>query len=79
VPAGGQVSFDDIGKQIKLPEQIVRRILRHAMTMRVFYEPVPGMVGHTKTSKALQNSTLNDWVKCGTHEMWPAAIKVCYI
>ncbi|KAH7320605.1 S-adenosyl-L-methionine-dependent methyltransferase [Stachybotrys elegans] len=75
VPAGGQVSFHDIGKQIKLPEQIVRRVLRHAMTMRVFHEPTPGMVAHTKTSKALQNSILNDWVKCGTQEMWPAAVK----
>ncbi|KAK0666050.1 S-adenosyl-L-methionine-dependent methyltransferase [Cercophora samala] len=78
VPAGGRASFDDIAAQIPgLTESIVRRLLRHAMTMRVFHEPEPGMVAHTKASKALQaNPVLNAWLRNGTHEMWPAAVKM---
>ncbi|RYP61899.1 hypothetical protein DL770_009691 [Monosporascus sp. CRB-9-2] len=75
VPPGGQISFADIAAQVPgLSEPIVRRLLRHAMTMRVFREPEAGMVAHTKTSKALQvKPVLNAWLRNGTHEMWPAA------
>ncbi|RYO94412.1 hypothetical protein DL762_000508 [Monosporascus cannonballus] len=45
VPSGGQISFADIAAQVPdLSEPIVRRLLRHAMTMRVFCEPEAGMM-----------------------------------
>lgn len=78
VPAGGRVSFARVAAQIPgMDESIVRRLLRHAMTMRVFCEPEPGMVAHTKASKALQvDPLLNAWLRNGTHEMWPAAVRM---
>lgn len=48
VPSGGQTSFQEIATKTGLSEVNVRRVLRHAMTMRVFQEPEPGMVAHTK-------------------------------
>jgi hypothetical protein len=77
IPPGGQTSYGDIAEQTGLSEQIVLRLLRHAMTMRVFREPEPGMVAHTKVSKTLANPVMNDWLRIGTEEMWPAATKVC--
>ena len=76
IPSGGQISFSDIAKQTELSEQIIVRLLRHAMTMRVFREPEPGMVAHTQASKMLASPFMNDWLKVGTEEMWPAAVKV---
>ncbi|RYP66866.1 hypothetical protein DL769_005898 [Monosporascus sp. CRB-8-3] len=78
VPSGGQISFADIAAQVPgLSEPIVRRLLRHAITMRVFREPEAGMVAHTKASKALQvKPVLNAWLRNGTHEMWPAAVRM---
>lgn len=76
VPPGGKTTFADIAKQTGLEEQAVRRVLRHAITMRVFREPEPGVVAHTQASKALMDPVANDWVGCGTDEMWPAATKV---
>lgn len=75
VPSGGRISFADIAKQTPLTEQMVGRILRHAMTMRIFYEPEPGMVGHTKASKILVDPITNDWLRVGTEEMWSASTK----
>lgn len=46
------------------------------MTMRVFHEPEPGIVAHTQASKVLMDPVANDWMGCGTEEMWPAATKV---
>ncbi|KAG8169256.1 hypothetical protein KVR01_000001 [Diaporthe batatas] len=76
VPLGGKVSFADIAKQTPLTEQMVTRILRHAMTMRIFHEPEPGMVAHTKASKILTDAVINNWLRVGTEEMWPASAKV---
>ncbi|KAF7527536.1 hypothetical protein G7054_g10430 [Neopestalotiopsis clavispora] len=76
VPAGGQTTYANIAEQTGLDERSVRRVIRHAITMRVFREPEPGVVAHTQASKALTNPIANDWVSCGTEEMWPASSKM---
>jgi hypothetical protein len=76
VPPGGLVSYADIAKQTPLTEQMVTRILRQAMTLRIFCEPEKGMVGHTKASKILIDPVTNDWLGAGSEELWPAATKV---
>jgi hypothetical protein len=76
VPSNGQVSFGEIASATPMTERMIARLLRHAMTMRVFHEPEPGMVAHTSASKVLSHSAANDWLHSGTREMWPAATKV---
>lgn len=76
VPAGGQTTFAEIAKKTGLDEGAVRRTLRNAMTMRIFREPEPGVVAHTQASKALMDPVANDWMGCGTEEMWRAATRV---
>ncbi|KAI2601754.1 sterigmatocystin 8-O-methyltransferase [Hypoxylon sp. NC1633] len=75
VPLGGHTSFAELAKQTGLEDQMITRLLRHAMTMRIFREPEPGQVAHTKASKLIASSHMNAWLKIGTHEMWPAATK----
>ncbi|KAI0871506.1 sterigmatocystin 8-O-methyltransferase [Hypoxylon argillaceum] len=75
VPLGGQTSFQEIATKTGLSEVNVRRVLRHAITMRVFQEPEPGMVAHTSVSKAITDSSLNDWLKTASRDLWPAATK----
>lgn len=76
VPRNGKISFGDIAKQTPMTEDMTTRLLRHAMTMRIFREPEPGMVAHTAASKVLVNPGANAWLQSGTAEMWPAATKV---
>ncbi|OTA89512.1 hypothetical protein M434DRAFT_398554 [Hypoxylon sp. CO27-5] len=76
VPAGGQASFKDISRQTGLEERIVRRLLRHAMAMRIFREPEPAMVAHTKASKFLTIPSVNAWVNCGADESWVSAVRM---
>jgi hypothetical protein len=76
VPLNGKVSFNDIASRTPMTSDMTARILRHAMTMRVFCEPELGMVAHTAASKVLSHSPANDWLQAGTQEMWPAATKV---
>ncbi|KAI1358363.1 O-methyltransferase-domain-containing protein [Xylaria arbuscula] len=75
VPLGGQISFQEIAAKTGLNEQIIGRILRFAITMRVFREPEPGMLAHSNVSKAITDSSLNDWLKAASRDLWPAATK----
>ncbi|TRX91994.1 hypothetical protein FHL15_007091 [Xylaria flabelliformis] len=76
VPPNGRTTFSEIAKQTSMSEDMTARILRHAMTMRIFHEPVPGFVAHTAASKALYQSANNVWLSVITKEMWPAATKM---
>ncbi|ROW16957.1 hypothetical protein VPNG_01428 [Cytospora leucostoma] len=76
VPSGGQTTFAEIAKKTGLEEGTICRTLRHAMTMRVFREPEPGVVAHTQASRALMDPVANDWMGCGTEEMWPASTRM---
>ncbi|KAK9444939.1 sterigmatocystin 8-O-methyltransferase [Metarhizium brunneum] len=76
VPLGGRTTFASIAQEIGLGERTVRRLLRHATTMRVFHEPEPGVLVHTKASKLLRDPVANAWLLCGTEEMWPASVKM---
>ncbi|KAI0410560.1 sterigmatocystin 8-O-methyltransferase [Xylaria grammica] len=76
VPPGGQVSFGHIAEKTGLEEQIVRRLLRHAMSMRILKEPEPGMVAHTKISKYFTLPYVNAWLSVGAQEGWPAATRM---
>ncbi|KAF3404734.1 O-methyltransferase gsfB [Talaromyces pinophilus] len=59
---GGQLSFSEIAKSIGYNEQSLTRLLRHAMTMRIFCESTTGMVAHTNISKLLRKPHVHDWM-----------------
>lgn len=73
---GEKVSYKQLGESTGLNEQLLRRLLRHAMTMRVFSEPSTGFVAHTAASKLLAEPHMHDWMRTGCEEMWPAATRV---
>ncbi|KAI1324373.1 sterigmatocystin 8-O-methyltransferase [Xylariaceae sp. FL0255] len=76
IPAGGQVSFEDIAEKTKIDKGLVRRLLRHAITMRILKEPEPGMVAHTKISKFLAIPYISAWATFESHDTWPAIPRV---
>ena len=73
-----KASFEDIAQRSGLATSHVQRILRHAMTYRIFCEPQEGVVFHTAASKNLAtNPLLHEWIGMVSEEMWPAASKAC--
>lgn len=77
IPLDGEMSYADIAAKVGFPEYRVHRILRHAMTSRIFRESRPGYVAHTGPSAAfLKNPVLNDWVSFNLDEVWPADTKL---
>ncbi|KAH9897437.1 sterigmatocystin 8-O-methyltransferase [Xylariomycetidae sp. FL2044] len=76
VPAGGQVSFEEIAERTNLDKGLVRRLLRHAIVMRILREPEPGMVAHSKISKFLAIPYISAWATFESHDTWPAIARV---
>ncbi|KAK2592808.1 hypothetical protein QQS21_009512 [Conoideocrella luteorostrata] len=76
IPPGGTMTFAEIASKTGINENIVRRILRHGMTHRVFREPQPRTVAHTKLSRQLANSNLSSWAEIAGDEMWLSNAKM---
>ncbi|KIW10106.1 hypothetical protein PV08_11066 [Exophiala spinifera] len=77
VPLEGARSFSDVAKDAGVDEGHLRRMLREAMTNRIFCEPRVGLVAHTAASSALirDKGTLN-WVGYTLEDSFPASAKV---
>ncbi|KAL9031759.1 MAG: hypothetical protein Q9196_000236 [Gyalolechia fulgens] len=59
-----------------LDESITRRILRHAISYRIFCEPYKGFIAHNSVSQYLAgNYHIRQWIGMVSDEMWPAATK----
>lgn len=53
VPTQGTARITKLAAICGIPEVQLRRILQHAMTNRIFTEPVPGAIAHTPISYRL--------------------------
>ena len=61
----------------KVPIKALRRLLRHAMTQRIFCEPDADVVSHTQVSRLLVvNEAVRDYVGTVCQEVWPAATRI---
>ncbi|GAD92073.1 hypothetical protein AN5415.2 [Paecilomyces variotii No. 5] len=77
VPLDRAVTFAEIAKARSVDEDYLKRILRYAMTNRIFREPESGLVAHTSVSALLVRSkSLNDWVGYTCEETYPASAKL---
>ncbi|KAL0259111.1 hypothetical protein SLS55_006616 [Diplodia seriata] len=75
VPLDRAISFDDLAAAVNVDVVNVKRIVRHAITNRVFCEPRDGYVAHTAASMALLDPTLSDWVGLCSSDFFPAAAR----
>ncbi|KAL3472043.1 S-adenosyl-L-methionine-dependent methyltransferase [Aspergillus californicus] len=77
IPLDRAVSYTDVAATTGVNEDHLKRMLRHAMTNRLFREPETGLVAHTAASSLLVRSTaLNDWVGYTTEETYPSSAKL---
>jgi hypothetical protein len=70
VPLEGTITYEDLtakvnelDSELRIPVLNLRRLIRHAMTNRIFCEPTKGHVAHTRASRLLlEDAPLNNWV-----------------
>jgi 6-hydroxytryprostatin B O-methyltransferase len=77
IPLTGSITYPDLAAATGVNGDHLKRILRHAMTNRLFCEPEPGRVAHTASSALLiRSKALNDWVGYTSEETYPASAKL---
>lgn len=76
IPVGETRTYTQISDATGQPIGSLRRILRHAMTQRIFCEPQLDIVAHTQASRLLtENSKVRDYYGTVCEEVWPAATR----
>lgn len=69
--------FREIADQCGLDENDTKRMLRLAMSHHLFVEKRTGFVSHSTSSLCLAtNPLLAAYIWVGTHEIWPATLRV---
>jgi hypothetical protein len=58
VPLNGSATYAEIAAKVGLHESYVRRLLRHAVTKRIFAETAEGRIVHTSLSAVCVNTPL---------------------
>lgn len=77
VPLGEERSFADIARACGCPEDELRRLLRHAMTNKVFVERRSGFVAHTASSAALvKDPALCDFITLQGEDNMPSTFGI---
>ncbi|KAH7087025.1 S-adenosyl-L-methionine-dependent methyltransferase [Paraphoma chrysanthemicola] len=76
IPAGDKITFDEISEKTGLAKHAVRRLVRHAITMRIFDEPEHEVITHSKISKFLTIPYVNGWVEFEGRDTWPATTRI---
>ncbi|PYH38637.1 uncharacterized protein BO87DRAFT_455370 [Aspergillus neoniger CBS 115656] len=75
VPPNRTISFAALSTQYNVPEADVRRLIHHAMTIRVFNKPAKNEVTHTRASILLRQEDFHDWIRLTCTNNWPGATK----
>jgi hypothetical protein len=69
-----EVSFTELAKRTKLPEDDLTRIMRQAIARHIFKETKKGYLSHTAASRLfIDNSNLRDWAHIAFDEVWQSA------
>lgn len=77
LPLGETLSYAELAQRCGLPEEDVHRVLRLAISHRIFTQPEKGKVAHNAISGALAaNPFLRDWVGQYIEENCPASTKL---
>ncbi|KAK5991011.1 Chlorophenol O-methyltransferase [Cladobotryum mycophilum] len=74
VPVETPIALAELQTKTTLDPVNLARVLRHAMTNRIFQEPSPGFIAHTAASRLLaEDQTAQDWVGFNCEEVFPAS------
>ena len=75
IPVGETRTYTQISEAINQPVKAVRRVLRHAMAQRIFYETEPNTIAHTQVSRLLtENIKVRDYYGTVCEEVWPGVL-----
>jgi hypothetical protein len=77
---GEEASFEELAERCNLNVRDLRRLVRHAISNRIFKEARKGLIQHTAISKLMAEDPLfRDYIGVGTEEVWAASVQVSIV
>ncbi|KAI1848706.1 hypothetical protein JX266_005565 [Neoarthrinium moseri] len=77
IPLGADIPIGELARKCNGDNNLVERLLQHAVSNYLLIQPRPGYVAHSSTSTLLaQEPAFKDWVGTACEDMWPAGTKV---
>lgn len=62
-PVNNTITYPELSKRTGVDEHNLRRICRHAMTNRIFHEPIKGIIAHTAASRLIaEDIRIQSWI-----------------
>ncbi|ROV99193.1 hypothetical protein VPNG_08247 [Cytospora leucostoma] len=78
LPVGSETTFSEMAASSGLAESDVRKLVRYAVSQKIFEEPRPGVISHSAASRLLaEDSGVHDFVATCSDELWQAAAQTC--
>lgn len=77
-PVDETISFAELADRTKTPLHDLKRLVRHAITNRIFAEPTKNVIAHTAASRLLaEDPDIQAWTGMTLEEFWPGAVRAC--
>ncbi|KAI1345901.1 S-adenosyl-L-methionine-dependent methyltransferase [Xylaria sp. FL0043] len=78
LPIDGETTFAEMAASSGLAESDIRKLVRYAVSQRIFEEPRPGIIRHSAASRLLaEDAGVHDYVATCSDELWQAAAQTC--
>lgn len=78
LPVGSETTFAEMAASAGLAESDVRKLVRLAVTQKIFEEPRPGVITHSAASRLLaEDPGVHDFVATCADDLWQAAAQTC--
>lgn len=77
VPLESDISYSELAKSAGVDEQVLKRVIRFAITFGVFAEPSSGIVAHTALSAVfVKEPIMRSWTKLCTEDTAISAVRL---
>lgn len=77
-PVGSEISFHDLAAKVGLGETHIRKLVRHAITQKIFTEVRPGVIAHSACSRLIaEDETVSSYLRFKTDDLWHSAFHLC--
>lgn len=73
---GEETTFTKIAEDTGLSQGVIKQVIRHSTTLRVFQETRKGVIVHTSRSALMRDSRRANHLSWGVDEVVPAGLRV---
>lgn len=77
-PVESEITIRELSAAVGLGETHISKLVRHAITQKIFCEPRPGVIAHSACSRLIaEDEAIHSYLRFKTDDLWHAAFHLC--